>query len=73
MHMAFILDVYVRRMVGWCVAKNMRTELVLDVLEHAIWARRKPMGVPHHTATAATSTPPFATASAWLRPALSSR
>jgi Transposase and inactivated derivatives len=32
-YVAFILDVYSRRIVGWRVAKHMRTELVLDALE----------------------------------------
>lgn len=48
-YVAFILDVFARRIVGWRVAKNMRTELVLDALEQAIWARGKPMGVTHHS------------------------
>ena len=46
---AFILDVYARRIVGWRVAKNMRTDLVLDALEQAIWARGGPQGVVHHS------------------------
>jgi len=46
---AFILDVYARRIVGWRVAKNMRTDLVLDALEQAIWARGSPQGVVHHS------------------------
>jgi len=46
---AFILDVYARRIIGWRVAKNMRTALVLDALEQAIWARSAPVGVVHHS------------------------
>ena len=38
-YVAFVIDVYSRRIVGWRVASSMRTELVLDALEHAIWAR----------------------------------
>ena len=45
---AFILDVYARRIVGWRPAKNMRAELVLDALEQAVWARGGPRGVVHH-------------------------
>ena len=43
-YVAFILDVYARRIVGWRVAKNMRSELVLDALEQAVWARGGPQG-----------------------------
>ena len=38
-YVAFVIDVFSRRIVGWRVTANMRTELVLDALEHAIWAR----------------------------------
>jgi putative transposase len=38
-YVAFVIDVYSRRVVGWRAATNMRTELVLDALEHALWAR----------------------------------
>jgi putative transposase len=38
-YVAFVIDVYSRRIVGWRAATNMRTELVLDALEHALWAR----------------------------------
>ena len=48
-YVAFILDVYARRIVGWRVSKNMRTDLVLDALEQAIWSRGKPNGVTHHS------------------------
>jgi putative transposase len=39
-YVAFIIDAYSRRIVGWRAATTMRTELVLDCLEHAIWTRR---------------------------------
>ena len=48
-YVAFTLDVYARRIVGWRVAKNMRSELVLDALEQAVWARGGPQGVVHHS------------------------
>ena len=38
-YVAFVLDVYSRRIVGWRAARTMRTELVLDALEQALWAR----------------------------------
>ena len=48
-YVAFILDVFSRRIVGWRVSRNMRSELVLDALEQAIWARGGPKGVIHHS------------------------
>ena len=41
MYLAFILDVYSRKVVGWAMATHLRTELVVDALEMALW-RRKP-------------------------------
>jgi putative transposase len=46
---AFVIDVFARRIIGWRVAKSMRTELVLDALEQAIWSRCPPPGVIHHS------------------------
>ena len=36
---AFVIDVFSRRIVGWRADTSMRTDLVLDALEMAIWAR----------------------------------
>lgn len=38
-YVAFVIDVYSRRIVGWRVDTSMRTALVLDALEQAIWSR----------------------------------
>ncbi|PIJ55820.1 hypothetical protein BMH30_00285 [Leucobacter sp. OLES1] len=38
-YVAFIFDVFSRRIVGWRAATRMTTDLVLDTLECAIWAR----------------------------------
>ena len=46
---AFVIDVFARRIIGWRVARTMRTELVLDALEQAIWSRCPPAGVIHHS------------------------
>jgi len=46
---AFVIDVFARRIVGWRVARSMRTELVLDALEQAIWSRCPPTGLIHHS------------------------
>jgi len=48
-YVAFVTDVYSRYIVGWRVLKSMKTELVLDALEQAMWARGKPTGVTHHS------------------------
>ena len=45
---AIVLDVYSRRVVGWAMATHLRTELVLDALNMAIY-RRKPTNVIHHS------------------------
>jgi putative transposase len=36
---AFITDVYSRRIVGWQASRSLRSDLALDALEQAIWAR----------------------------------
>ncbi|MDY7096411.1 MAG: IS3 family transposase [Acidobacteriota bacterium] len=38
-YVCFIIDVYSRMIVGWRVASNMRTSMVLDALEMARWSR----------------------------------
>ena len=48
-YVAFITDVYSRYIVGWRVLKSMKTDLILDALEQAMWARGKPKGVTHHS------------------------
>jgi putative transposase len=53
-YVAFIFDVFSRRIVGWRTATRMTTDLVLDTLEHAIWTRREDgvddlSGLVHHT------------------------
>lgn len=49
LYLAFILDVYSRRVVGWSMATHLRTELVLDALEMALWRRNPEIGLIHHT------------------------
>ena len=48
-YVAFIIDVFARRIVGWRASRSMRTDLVLDALEQAIWARAGAEGVIHHS------------------------
>ncbi|MEM9292273.1 MAG: IS3 family transposase [Acidobacteriota bacterium] len=40
-YVAFIFDVFSRHIVGWRVASSLRTELALDALEQALYARRE--------------------------------
>ncbi len=39
-YVAFVIDVFARRIVGWRVSPSMRTDFVLDALEQAMCARR---------------------------------
>jgi putative transposase len=38
-YVAFVIDVFARRIVGWRVSTSLRTDLVLDALEQAIYQR----------------------------------
>ena len=40
-YVAFVIDAYARRILGWRAATSMRTDLVLDALEQALWTRRQ--------------------------------
>jgi len=44
-YVAFVIDAYSRRIVGWKADTNMRTGLVLDTLEMALWSRDR-AGLP---------------------------
>lgn len=48
-YVAFVVDVFARRIVGWRVATSMRTDLVLDALEQALWSRSRREGLVHHS------------------------
>ena len=48
-YVAFVIDVFSRKIVGWRALKSMKTQLILDALEQALWARGKPKGVVHHS------------------------
>ncbi len=52
-YVAFVLDAYSRRILGWRAAASMKTSLVLDALEHAVWTRSRDgvadlSGLIHH-------------------------
>jgi putative transposase len=48
-YVAFVVDVFARRIIGWRAARSMQTDLVLDALEQALWARSDAKGVVHHS------------------------
>ena len=50
-YVAFVIDVFARCIVGWRVSSSMKTELVLDALEQALYARaaRRQGELIHHS------------------------
>ena len=50
-YVAFVIDVFARRIVGWRVSSSLRTDFVLEALEQAIYARggAAPNGLVHHS------------------------
>jgi transposase InsO family protein len=48
-YVAFVVDVFARRIIGWRAARSMQTDLVLDALEQALWSRSGAKGVVHHS------------------------
>jgi putative transposase len=48
LYLAIVLDVFSRKVVGWAMATNLRTALVLEALEMAS-GQRRPQGVVHHS------------------------
>jgi putative transposase len=49
-YVAFVIDVYARRIVGWRVSRSMQTDFVLDALEQALYARHPdPNELIHHS------------------------
>lgn len=43
-YLAVVLDAYSRRVVGWSIADHVRSELVVDAVQMAIWRRQPPDG-----------------------------
>ena len=50
-YVAFVIDVFARRIVGWCISSSMRTDFVLDALEQALYARQpeRDNSLVHHS------------------------
>ena len=48
-YVAFVIDVYARRIVGWKASSSMTTDLVLDALEQTLHARQREGELIHHS------------------------
>jgi putative transposase len=48
-YVAFVIDVFARRIVGWRVLNSLKTDIVLDALEQALYARTGIEGLIHHS------------------------
>jgi putative transposase len=48
-YVAFVIDVFSRRIVGWRVSSSLRSDLALDALEQALHARPDAVGAVVHT------------------------
>jgi putative transposase len=51
LYVAFVIDVFARRIVGWRVSSSMHTDFVLDALEQALYDRQPQQtgGLVHHS------------------------
>lgn len=48
-YVAFIIDVFSRKIVGWRVSRSLRSDLALDALEQALYSRRHTGHLIHHS------------------------
>ena len=48
-YLAVVMDLFSRRIVGWSIADNMRTELCSNALNMAYWQRKPDYGLLHHS------------------------
>ncbi len=49
-YVAFVIDAFARRIVGWRVSSSLRTDIALDALEHALYDRQVSQGdLIHHS------------------------
>jgi putative transposase len=49
LYLSFVLDAFSRKVVGWSMANHLKTELVLDALNMALYNRRPAPGLIHHS------------------------
>jgi len=48
-YVAFVIDVFSRMIVGWRVSRSLRSDLALDALDQALWARPETRQLIHHS------------------------
>jgi putative transposase len=72
-YVAFVIDAFSRFIVGWQASRSLRTDLALDALEMAIWARAGQIeGLVHHSDRGSQYLS-IRTPNTWPRPAGSPR
>jgi putative transposase len=49
LYLATVLDAWSRRIVGWAMSDTLRTALVVEAFNMAVWNRRPATGVVHHS------------------------
>jgi putative transposase len=49
LHVADVIDLFSRRVVGWAMKAEMTAQFVADALIMAIWSRGKPDSLLHHS------------------------
>ena len=49
LHLAVVLDLFSRRVVGWSLDRRMKARLVMGALEMALWRRRPAKGLVFHS------------------------
>ncbi len=48
-YVAFVIDTFANRIVGWRSSRSQKTQFVLDALEQALYERRPTDGLTHHS------------------------
>ena len=48
-YVAFVIDVFSRKIVGWRTTSSLKTDIALDALEQALWSRPDNDGLVHHS------------------------
>ena len=48
-YVAFVIDVFARMIVGWCLSNSLKTDLPLTALEQAVFARQNTGHLVHHS------------------------
>jgi len=49
LYLAVVIDLCLRKVVGWSMSSRMKSQLVCDALKMAIWQRRPKAGLIHHS------------------------